>query len=141
MSKKPTSSSCNRHSSNSDSKLLLKDALDCDDDENIVEVDDDLDLDKAFSQDDDDEDDEDLNQSNHDDDDDVEYGQSRLIHFNSRNKTTKIENDLNKIERELEALENFRQIYQNEYKLNEHKLHKYFERFFNSIVKKFLCSE
>jgi hypothetical protein len=35
----------------------------------------------------------------------------------------------------------FRQTYQTEYKLNEHKLQKYFERLFILIVKKFICSE
>jgi len=96
-----------------------------------------LDLDKAYSQDDEDEDDE-FNQL-HDDDDDVEYGQSRsnLIQFNSKNiKKNLFAEDNNKIDYVFQALESFRQTYQTEYKLNEHKLQKYFEKLFILIVKK-----
>ena len=72
-------------------------------------MDDDLDLDKAYSQDDDDEDDE-FNQL-HDDDDDVEYGQNRsnLIQFNSKNiKKNMFTEDNNKIDYVFQALESFR---------------------------------
>ncbi len=112
--KKPITPSRNRQlSSNTDESNCavknLKDNIDTEDDENIVEVDDDLDLDKAYSQDDEDEDDE-FNQL-HDDDDDVEYGQSRsnLIQFNSKNiKKNLFAEDNNKIDYVFQALESFR---------------------------------
>ena len=71
-------------------------------------MDDDLDLEKAFSQDDDDDEEE----FNHDDDDDVEYGQNRanLIQFNLKNKKNIFTDDFNsgKIDITIQALENFR---------------------------------
>ena len=104
-----------QHSTNANESIAavknLKEILDAEDDENIVEVDDDLDLDKAYSQDDEDEDDEFNQEFNHDDDDDVEYGQNRsnLIQFNSKNvKKNVFAEENNKIEYVILALENFR---------------------------------
>ena len=78
---------------------------DDEDDENIVEVDDELDFDKACSQEDDDDDDY-VNNYNHDDDDDVEYGQARS-QFN-KNYIKFSDVYVNKLENGAQALENFR---------------------------------
>ena len=146
---------------------ILKD-YDENDDEYIIEVDGDLDLEKAESQDEND----DYEHDDHDDDDDVEYGQnkvnSKLLfqqqndlddtnYFNNLNKnpneidcddnlnvnvssnTLNNSNSANSIE--VKMLEKFKEIYQGEYCLSDHKLQKHFEKIFILIVNKRLCSD